>query len=180
MSCLFLNTHTGIRSWILCSEVERSSERSFSDGHRSRSQSHAPPDESTGVRRANGLPESGRLFTLHDYRKCPRFIKKPRSLRILYPILRPNVYNCPRSYHLRQAAGLMCKKKDPRGVETSGVFLGLVNIPPRQLFPIPPAPLRAVALPVAFIVLILLSIAGLNILIADGTPAASCSEEIGR
>ena len=48
----------------------------------------------------------GRLFTLHDYRKCPQFIKKPRSPRVLYPILRPNVYNCPRMYHLRQAARL--------------------------------------------------------------------------
>ena len=45
----------------------------------------------------------GRLFTLHDYRKCPRFIKKPMPRR-LYPILRPNVYNCPRNYHLQQVA----------------------------------------------------------------------------
>ena len=47
----------------------------------------------------------GRLFTLHDYRKCPQFIKKPKP-RVLYPILRPNVYDCQRMYHLRQAARL--------------------------------------------------------------------------
>ena len=47
----------------------------------------------------------GRLFTLYDYRKCPRFVKKPMPL-VLYPILRPNVYNCPRMFHLRKAARL--------------------------------------------------------------------------
>lgn len=45
----------------------------------------------------------GRLFTLHDYRKCPRFLKKPMPRR-LYLILRPNVYHCPRLFHLRTAA----------------------------------------------------------------------------
>ena len=45
----------------------------------------------------------GRLFTLHDYTKCPRFTKK-RMPRVLYPILRPNVYECPRNYRMRKAA----------------------------------------------------------------------------
>lgn len=45
----------------------------------------------------------GRLFTLHDYRKCPRFGKQ-RMPRVLYPILRPNVYNSPRMYHIQKAS----------------------------------------------------------------------------
>ena len=36
----------------------------------------------------------GRLFTLHDYTKCPRFTKK-RMPRVLYPILLPTTVLCP-------------------------------------------------------------------------------------
>lgn len=43
----------------------------------------------------------GRLFTLHDYTRCPRFDKNDMP-QVLYPILRPNVYNSPRMYRIRK------------------------------------------------------------------------------
>ena len=53
-----------------------------------------------------------RLFQLYDYTKCPplgNLQKKPQ--RVLYPILRPNVMNCPRYYYLRQAARFKHEKR---------------------------------------------------------------------
>ena len=47
----------------------------------------------------------GRLFTLYEYRRCPRFGKQPMP-PVLYPILRPNVYECPRMFLRRKAARL--------------------------------------------------------------------------
>ena len=44
-----------------------------------------------------------RLFTLHRYAQCPRLVRKPMP-RILYPMLRSNVYNSPRNYRLRRTA----------------------------------------------------------------------------
>ena len=45
-----------------------------------------------------------RLFQLHDYTRCPNFRKKHAPIgRILYPILRPNVYYSPRMFHRHQA-----------------------------------------------------------------------------
>ena len=40
------------------------------------------------------------LFQLHDYQKCPDFSKTYRQRRTLYPVLRPNVLNCPRYRHV--------------------------------------------------------------------------------
>ena len=45
-----------------------------------------------------------RLFQLHDYTKCPQFGLRKSPRGVLYPILRPNVMQCPRYYHIRQAA----------------------------------------------------------------------------
>lgn len=43
-----------------------------------------------------------RLFHLHRYTQCPRSLgRKGKLPRILYPILRPNVYHSPRMRQLR-------------------------------------------------------------------------------
>lgn len=45
-----------------------------------------------------------RLFSLHDYTRCVRLDGRAGgSPRVLYPILRPNVLQCPRYYRLQQA-----------------------------------------------------------------------------
>ena len=53
-----------------------------------------------------------RLFQLHDYTRCPNFEKKHAPMgRILYPILRPNVYYSPRMFHLHQARRFKNEKR---------------------------------------------------------------------
>lgn len=53
-----------------------------------------------------------RLFQLHDYTRCPDFRKKHAPMRrILYPILRPNVYYSPRMFHLHQARRFKNEKR---------------------------------------------------------------------
>ena len=53
-----------------------------------------------------------RLFQLHDYTCCPNFRKKRAPMgRILYPLLRPNVYYSPRMFHLHQARRFKNEKR---------------------------------------------------------------------
>ena len=53
-----------------------------------------------------------RLFQLHDYTRCPNFQKKHAPMgRILYPLLRPNVYYSPRMFHLHPARRVKNKKR---------------------------------------------------------------------
>ena len=53
-----------------------------------------------------------RLFQLHDYTRCPNLRKKHAPMgRILYPILRPNVYYSPRMFHLHQARRFKNEKR---------------------------------------------------------------------
>ena len=52
-----------------------------------------------------------RLFQLHDYTKCPRLGPQKVNKRVLYPILRPNVYYSPRMFHLNRARRFKNEKR---------------------------------------------------------------------
>ena len=59
-----------------------------------------------------------RLFQLHDYTRCPNFRKKHAPMgRMLYPLLRPNVYYSPRMYRLHQAR----RFKNEKRKESTGI-----------------------------------------------------------
>ncbi len=69
-------------------------------------------DNTSAERVARVKNAVARLFQLHDYTRCPNFRKKHAPMRrILYPILRPNVYYSPRMFHLHQARKFKNEKR---------------------------------------------------------------------
>lgn len=56
-----------------------------------------------------------RLFQLHDYTRCPRFVRGRNPQRVLYPILRPNVFTSPRFFNVSRRRRLGKDKVTRKG-----------------------------------------------------------------